>query len=1073
VPPSDSALARQQEIAEHAAIKLSIEAEGWYRVTAAQLAAAGLPSVVNPRTLQLFGDGEEQPIVVASARPDRFDAGDAIEFYATGVDTPYTATRVYWLTTGRAAGLRVGRVMAPAPVGMPARSFPFTVEVKDRSIFFAALINGESENFFGALITPDAADVTIMLPHVDASAASPARLEVTLQGVTATPSAAPNHHVAVLVNGESVGTVEFDGQEHPTRTFAVPSAQLVEGANIVTLAALGDESDVSLVDTLRLTYAHTYTADANRLRLVTTGQQPVTLGGFSRAAIRVFDITDPRSVVEVIGRVSASSGGYQVSVCAPGHGVRTLLAVADTNVWTPTSVRANTPSSWHEAGRSADYVLITPAEFATALGPLKALRMSQGHTVAVIDIEDLYDEFSFGQKTPYAMRDFLIRAKAAWARAPKFVTLVGNATTDPRNYLGTDEVDWVPTKLVATKVLETASDDWFADADGDGLAELAAIGRLPARTRMQAADMAAKIVAYEQAPDGAWSKDVTLVADTTDEGGPDFEATTIGVQTLLPQDRVVTDVFRGAAGTAAAHAQLLAQINAGQEIVNYAGHGSVQLWRDDLFTTDDVVTLTNGVKLPLFVVMDCLNGFFHSLYPEESLAEALMRASGGGAIAVWASSGVTGDVPQAQMNRAFYRLLFGGAVASVGEAIVQAKRATSDLDVRRTWIFFGDPATRLKGMPTAAQPSHSPSAIVRATTSPSSSVPRVPTVSSSSSSDATTPRAWPTVHLLDWNGDGRADVFLSSAHAWHEIDAATDRGPRGSWWDAAGEQYPANLNGDGLADLLLFDRESGTWAQAINTGAGGFRYTSGVWGGEWTVHVGDLNGDGVDDVLLTDPQTGLWFTGLNDRHGGFTYRSGQWAPGATVTLGDFTGDGRVDAFVYDATRGGWTLAVSDGAGAFTSIAGQWLPGWTLQTINANGDARADLLLYNPATGAWAEATSADGGLFIARGGMWAPDLTVLVLQGRRPGRDDLVFYSATTGQWTLLAHRAMVATVTSGVWIPGLMLASGDLDGDGRTDLVVYDPMTGWSGRALRPEPQRFEYQSSQWEPGWTILGRP
>jgi len=58
--------------------------------------------------------------------------------------------------------------------------------------------------------------------------------------------------------------------------------------------------------------------------------------------------------------------------------------------------------------------------------------------VALIDIEDLYDEFSFGNKSPKAIKDFLVSAKSNWRRAARFVLLVGDASLDPRNYLGSE-----------------------------------------------------------------------------------------------------------------------------------------------------------------------------------------------------------------------------------------------------------------------------------------------------------------------------------------------------------------------------------------------------------------------------------------------------------------------------------------------------------------------------------------------------------------------------------------------------------------------------------------------------------
>jgi hypothetical protein len=94
--------------------------------------------------------------------------------------------------------------------------------------------------------------------------------------------------------------------------------------------------------------------------------------------------------------------------------------------------------------------------------------------------------------------------------------------------------------------------------------------------------------------------------------------------------------------------------------------------------------------------MTCLNGFFHDAAATESLAEALLKAPSGGAVAVWASSGLTTPDPQTAMNKALIGYLFNGESLTIGEAIQRAKASTDDQDVRRTWVLFGDPTTRLK-----------------------------------------------------------------------------------------------------------------------------------------------------------------------------------------------------------------------------------------------------------------------------------------------------------------------------------------------------------------------------------------
>jgi len=157
----------------------------------------------------------------------------------------------------------------------------------------------------------------------------------------------------------------------------------------------------------------------------------------------------------------------------------------------------------------------------------------------------------------------------------------------------------------------------------------------------------------------------------------------------------VSDVFVGTLGPDTAKQNLLAGINAGRLLVNYNGHGSVEIWGSGLFDDTDASSLTNGSKMPLFIAMNCLNGFFHDVYTQ-SLAEALMLAPNGGAVSVWASSGLTDAGPQFQMDQELVRTLFSRPLITVGDAVLSAKSAIADSDVRKTFILFGDPLMQLK-----------------------------------------------------------------------------------------------------------------------------------------------------------------------------------------------------------------------------------------------------------------------------------------------------------------------------------------------------------------------------------------
>ena len=198
--------------------------------------------------------------------------------------------------------------------------------------------------------------------------------------------------------------------------------------------------------------------------------------------------------------------------------------------------------------------------------------------------------------------------------------------------------------------------------------------------------------------------EVLLVADITDEesGGFDFEAASLEVGALLPLPPTITTtrIFRSSFGgdDDAARGAVLAGINRGPLFVNYIGHGSMDLWRGDLLTSQYADTLANGLRLPFVVSMTCLNGLFNDPYAE-SLAGVLLKNADGGAVAVWASSGLTEPDGQLVLNEELMRLFFnaqGLTGLTIGEAAARAKAAVTDMDIRRTWILFGDPTTKLK-----------------------------------------------------------------------------------------------------------------------------------------------------------------------------------------------------------------------------------------------------------------------------------------------------------------------------------------------------------------------------------------
>ena len=663
----------QKFIASQPGVKLGTKKEGIYRVTRIELQNAGFDVNMPFQNWQLFMNGNEQSIIVG-------DNGSYVEFYGNGINTNESGTQAYFLMNGSQPGKRIiNGVARRIGASVISKSFNQSYYRADRVIYVNSIRNGEGVNFFNHIVNTAGGTVNFNLDSIDRNTPQ-AVLSVAVQGITMTP-----HLIDVTLNGTTLQQITGSNFDLMTKSYVIPTALLVDGTNNLQLKVPSGAGDVSLVESMRVTFDREYVASQNALSFFTKSYKQSELKGFTSPDVRVFDTTYP-DAPQLIGNLIQTTAGGLTSLTIPSSRNRRMFAAGSSAILSVDSIEQNLPSTLSTANHSAALIVICPQNWVSEAQAWANYRIAQGTSAEVVRISDIYDEFNYGIVSSNSVRSFLQFAKNNWQGAPNYVLLLGDASYDPRGYRGFPDVNFVPTKMFDTAYEETGSDEALVDFNDDGLAELA-IGRITARSAAEISMFLNRVVTFELSAAQGFSRGALFVSDVPN--GYDFAGMSQRLANELPVGTPTVMVNRGDTD---ARTTLLAQLNTGKYLVNYSGHGAPSLWAASTFySSPDVATLSNGTNYSIFSLLTCLNGYF--IAPDyDSLAELLIKAPNGGGVAAWASSGKTTPDVQEVLARRFYQKISEGSILRLGDLIKDAKlNVLGGRDVRLSWTLLGDP----------------------------------------------------------------------------------------------------------------------------------------------------------------------------------------------------------------------------------------------------------------------------------------------------------------------------------------------------------------------------------------------
>ena len=734
------------------AFKIFLENSGVYRVTFEQLADVGLPAGGAPSAgLGLSAAGQAVPIWVEDGGDGHFGPGDWIELIgehlpgAASYLNEYTRHNVYTLRLDHPQPPRMSAAAAPRPDAGTGVHAARRRQHLERDLVILRLPAAGAENpeelwYWAKLVHGQRQPFEIDLDLRDLATGGAVELRLGFRGWSQPASKrAPevaDHNVRVSIGDSLVASAEWNGTDPYQLTVPnLDAGRLVPGINRLKLEIPkrqdGPEGrvlvDVVMLNWIEVSYSRAPIVGEWQARFELedpASAKAIHLRGRADRPLLLYGAGGSRAELTG-GERSAEQADFRV---LPAAGESAFFATHPEQLWSPEIVVLDEPSNLAATGNRADYLIIAHRELLAAIEPLATMHRARGLEVAVIDVENVYDEFGHGIAHPRALRSFLEHAYRSWARpAPRFVLLVGDASWDGKNALAVDEnyADWtfrpwekarfiknrstayaeganlnhrnlIPTFNHATSQGHSASDNRFV-AFGENYLPKMAIGRLPVVEPSDVSRIVEKTIRYVTQPEvGPWRRNALLI--TNESRSFQSQSDNVANQ-LVTAGFAPIKIYPASTEASNAHhsAHLIESFNEGQLFVHFLGHGGRYIWRTgppdldknhDLFTLEHLDRLEPTGRLPLVISLTCYSAPFD--HPSaDSIGEKLLRLDGRGAVAVFAAS--WRNSPSSRWGRELFKELTQDGV-TIGEAIMRAKASIKNRLFVETYNLLGDPA---------------------------------------------------------------------------------------------------------------------------------------------------------------------------------------------------------------------------------------------------------------------------------------------------------------------------------------------------------------------------------------------
>jgi hypothetical protein len=451
----------------------------------------------------------------------------------------------------------------------------------------------------------------------------------------------------------------------------------------------------------------------------------------------VWDVTNPRDAKRINGNLSGSNLSFNQSTDT----LRSFAVFNSSQAYTPVFFKSIANQNLH-ALPQVDYIIVSHSTFLSQANRLADLHRNKGLSVHVVEIQQVYNEFSCGVADPVAIRwftkMFYDRAITNPVTAPQSLLLFGDGSYDALNREANNtallptyrSVDSEDNNTLLSFTSSFTSDDFFGmldDLESMDKFDLmdVGVGRFPVNTLEEATQIVNKVEHYmnygsnlfsdvscnsdgSNSTFGDWRGKSLLIAD--DQNGGQFVYDCEALSDLVEGEhnemnvlklyldayqQVVTSGGQRYPDVENALNQYIAQ---GMLTVNYVGHGGeTGLSLERIVTIPMIEEWKNIDRLPLFISATCEFSRFDDPH-RTSAGEIMLMTPNGGAVALLTTTRLVYISTNSALVKHLYKNLFdevNGKPLSMGEIIRLTKNLSAGDNNMRNFTLLGDPALLL------------------------------------------------------------------------------------------------------------------------------------------------------------------------------------------------------------------------------------------------------------------------------------------------------------------------------------------------------------------------------------------